>query len=51
MTELFPNKFKEIPYAVQFFDELYITYITILMMKNREKDALTFLEMAQKICE
>lgn len=37
-------------YMVQFLDELYITFASILIMINREKDAIIALDMAEKIC-
>lgn len=49
MTSLYP-KLREIPQIVQFLDELYITFPSILIMINREKDAILALDMAEKIC-
>ena len=49
VSSLYP-KMKECPSLVQFLDELYITYPSILIMINREKDAILALDMAEKIC-
>lgn len=38
-------------YAVQFFDELYVTFVSILVMLNREKDALVYIETILVICK
>ena len=31
-------------------DEIYVTFPSLLMMDNREKDAITALEKAESIC-
>jgi hypothetical protein len=49
VTSLIPN-IKEFPHIVQFLDELYITFASILIMINRDKDAIIALDMAAKIC-
>lgn len=50
MTQLFPNKLKNLPHAVQFIDELFSTYISILIMEDRTTDAILMLDHAERIC-
>lgn len=49
VTCLIP-KIKDFPFIVQFLDELYITFASILIKINRDKDAIIALDMAVKIC-
>ena len=44
MISLFPNKFKNMPYVTQYLDELYVTYVSILIMQDRENDAILMLD-------
>jgi len=50
ITQMFPKKFSKMPYAIQFLDELYTTYVSILLLLKRDKDASLLLEQAKRIC-
>jgi len=39
------------PSIIEALDEIYITYLTLLIMREREDDAIYELEKALKICE
>ena len=45
LKSILPQKLDgNLAYATQFFDELYITFISILLSLNRVKDALVYLD-------
>ena len=45
LKSIFPQKLSgNLAYAIQFFDELYITFISILISLKRMKDALVYLD-------
>ena len=38
------------PWAIEAFDEIYITYTTLLVMSDRYEEAIEYLEKAYDIC-
>jgi len=50
LTKLFKSKMRTFPQIKQFLDELFITYVTILLIQNKEKDALDSIDVAVRIC-
>ena len=52
ISSTFKIKYKSIiPQVIEALDEIFITYPTILLMNNREKDAIMALDKAEQICE
>ena len=50
VTSILGSKFSKMPYVVQFLDEIYCTFISIMIIQHREKDAQLLLDMAIRIC-
>ena len=48
---MFPNKLKSLPHLVQFLDEVFICYISILISVSQEQDAYTAIDKAERICQ
>ena len=56
ICELFPecdpeDKSNKMKYAEQYLDDVYINFISILIMLGRENEAIIYLDSAQQICE
>ena len=38
------------PWAIEAFDEMFVTYTTLLVMLDRREEALDYLDKAHEIC-
>jgi len=51
ITQTFTSQFENLfPEVIQSLDEIFITFSTMLIMNNRESDAIIALDKAQKVC-